>query len=125
MQNTVRTFKVGKLKPDTFAEPRILGQPPGVVALLVSFNRFPNYVVTQLAEINEGSRFTVFKLDMVKVGSVSQFLDDMGLISMMQGMSNEDAEAKRDNDLFQARRLIICGLYVNILHDYVRVTLNL
>jgi hypothetical protein len=58
MQDTVRTFKDGKLKSDTFAEPRILGQPPGVGALLVSFNRFHNYVVEQLAEINEGGRFT-------------------------------------------------------------------
>ena len=67
MQNTVRTFKDGKLKPDTFAEPRILGQPPGVGALLVSFNRFHNYVVTQLAEINEGGRFSASDLEKAKV----------------------------------------------------------
>ncbi|PVH91026.1 heme peroxidase, partial [Periconia macrospinosa] len=108
MQNTVRTFSDGKLKPDTFAEPRILGQPPGVGALLVSFNRFHNYVVTQLALINEGGRFTPSKLDKAK------------------GLDGEKAEAKRDNDLFQTGRLITCGLYVNIiLRDYVRVILNL
>lgn len=67
MQDTVRTFKDGKLKPDTFAEPRILGQPPGVGALLISFNRFHNYVVSQLAEINEGGRFSVTPVDELKV----------------------------------------------------------
>jgi hypothetical protein len=70
MQDTVRTFKDGRLKPDAFAEPRILGQPPGVGALLVSFNRFHNYVVTQLAEINEGGRFTASNLDKAKVSSI-------------------------------------------------------
>lgn len=108
MQDTVRTFKDGKVKPDTFAEPRILGQPPGVGALLISFNRFHNYVVSQLAEINEGGRFSISPINKLK------------------GMSDEQAEAKRDNDLFQTGRLITCGLYVNIiLRDYVRVILNL
>jgi hypothetical protein len=41
-------------------------------------------------------------------------------------MTEEKAQAKRDNDLFQTGRLITCGLYVNIiLRDYVRVILNL
>ncbi|KAH8668546.1 heme peroxidase [Xylariales sp. PMI_506] len=109
MQKTVRTFKDGMLKPDTFAEPRILGQPPGVGALLVTFGRFHNYVVGQLAEINEGGRFTL-----------------RTPLEAARGMSEETAAAKRDNDLFQTGRLITCGLYVNIiLHDYVRVILNL
>lgn len=42
MQDTIRTFKDGKLKLDTFAEPRIPGQPPDVDVLLVSSNRFHN-----------------------------------------------------------------------------------
>lgn len=108
MQDTVRTFKDGKLKADTFAEPRILGQPPGVGALLVTFNRFHNYVVDELATINENGRFTASPLDIAK------------------GMTEEKAQAKRDNDLFQTGRLVTCGLYVNIiLRDYVRVILNL
>lgn len=82
-QATVRTFKNGLLKPDTFAEARILGQPPGVGALLVSFNRFHNYVVQQLAIINENERFSI------PVGKES----DPGAV------------AKRDNDLFQTGRL--------------------
>lgn len=48
-QKLVRTFKDGKLKPDCFSEKRLLGFPPGVCVMLVMFNRFHNYVVTQLA----------------------------------------------------------------------------
>jgi linoleate 10R-lipoxygenase len=48
-QDQVRTFKDGKLKPDCFSEKRILGFPPGVGVMLIMFNRFHNYVVTQLA----------------------------------------------------------------------------
>ncbi|KAF2152176.1 heme peroxidase [Myriangium duriaei CBS 260.36] len=107
-QKTVRTYKDGFLKPDTFAEPRVLSQPPGVGALLISFGRFHNYVVSQLAEINEGGRFS---------------LQPSGATHRL---SAEAAAAKRDNDLFQTGRLITCGLYINIiLHDYVRVILNL
>lgn len=70
--------------------------------MLIMFNRFHNYVVTQLAEINEGGRFT--KPD----------------------ESNAKAYATWDNDLFQTARLVTCGLYVNIImKDYVRTILNL
>lgn len=101
-QNTVRTFKDGKLKPDCFSTKRVLGFPPGVGVLLIMFNRFHNYVAEQLAQINEGGRFT--KPD----------------------ESNTKAYATWDNDLFQTSRLVTCGLYVNmILKDYVRTILNL
>jgi len=56
-QQAVRTFKRGMLKKDTFANFRICGFPPGVSALLISFNRFHNYVAGQLYDINEGGRF--------------------------------------------------------------------
>ncbi|PYI22509.1 heme peroxidase [Aspergillus japonicus CBS 114.51] len=101
-QNQVRTFKDGKLKPDCFSSKRILGFPPGVGVLLIMFNRFHNYVVENLATINEGGRFT--KPD----------------------ESNTKAYAKYDNDLFQTARLVTCGLYINIiLKDYVRTILNI
>lgn len=45
----MRTFKHGLLKPDCFSSARILGFPPGCGLLLIMFNRFHNYVVTQLA----------------------------------------------------------------------------
>ncbi|GFF88042.1 psi-producing oxygenase A [Aspergillus udagawae] len=107
-QNKVRSFTDGLLKPDTFAEKRLLTQPPGVCALLVAFSRFHNWVVGELAYINEAGRF-----------------------SLPTGMKQDDprysgAVTKRDNDLFQTGRLITCGLYVNIiLNDYLRTILNL
>lgn len=101
-QNEMRTFKDGKLKADCFSSSRILGFPPGVGVLLIMFNRFHNYVVEQLAAINEGGRFT--KPD----------------------ESNTKAYSKYDNDLFQTGRLVTCGLYINIiLKDYVRTILNI
>ena len=98
----MRTFQDGKIKVDCFSEKRLLGFPPGVGVLLISFNRFHNYVVQQLALINESGRFTKPK----------------------EGMT--EAIKKYDNDLFQTGRLITCGLYINcILKDYVRTILNL
>ncbi|KAF5864651.1 hypothetical protein ETB97_006928 [Aspergillus alliaceus] len=100
-QNLVRAFKDGKLKPDCFSTKRVLGFPPGVGVLLIMFNRFHNYVVEQLASINEGGRFT--KPD----------------------ETDTKEYARYDSDLFQTGRLVTCGLYVNIiLKDYVRTILN-
>jgi linoleate 8R-lipoxygenase/9,12-octadecadienoate 8-hydroperoxide 8R-isomerase len=100
-QDSVRTFKEGKLKPDCFSTKRVLGFPPGVGVLLIMFNRFHNSVVEQLAAINEGGRFT------------------------KPAETNAEAYATWDNDLFQTARLVTCGLYVNIiLKDYVRTILN-
>lgn len=86
-QNTVRTFQDGLLKKDAFAEYRLLGQPPGAAALLIAFNRFHNYVVQQLATINENGRFS--------------------LPAKLTPGSKEytAAQLKRDNDLFQTGRL--------------------
>jgi hypothetical protein len=107
MQDSVRTFKDGMMKPDTFADKRPLGQPPGVSVLLVMFNRFHNYVAKNLAIINEGGRFS----------------------PPPPGLDEEQAAAawkKYDNDLFQTARLITSGLYINItLVDYVRNIVNL
>lgn len=102
-QDAMRTFKDGKIKSDCFSNKRILGFPPGVGAMLIMFNRFHNYVVDQLASINEADRFAKPKDD-----------------------ADKTAYTKYDNDLFQTARLINCGLYVNcILKDYVRTILNL
>ena len=76
-------------------------------ALLILYNRYHNYVVEQLALINENNRFSV---DPRKV-TVERYGETIN---------------KRDDDLFQTGRLITCGLYVNhILIDYVRTILNL
>lgn len=45
----MRTFQNGLLKPDCFSSQRILGFPPGCSVFLIMFNRFHNYVATQLA----------------------------------------------------------------------------
>ena len=106
-QNLIRTFKDGKLKADCFSEERLLGFPPGCGVMLIMLNRFHNYVVDQLALINENGRFT----------------------KPNEGLTHEMAEkswAKYDNDLFQTGRLITCGLYINItLYDYLRTIVNL
>lgn len=106
MQNSIRTFKDGMMKPDTFADKRLHGMPPGVSVILIMFNRFHNHVAQNLAEINEAGRFS----------------------PPPPGLDQEKAEAmwkKRDNDLFQTARLITSGLYINItLLDYVRNIIN-
>ncbi|KUI64277.1 Psi-producing oxygenase A [Cytospora mali] len=107
-QDAVRAFQDGMLKKDTFVEWRLLGQPPGVCALIIAFNRFHNYVVQELATINENGRFSL----------------PAGITPESPGY--KEAQLKRDNDLFQTARLITCGLYVNIiLGDYLRTILNL
>jgi hypothetical protein len=107
-QKTMRTFKDGKIKPDCFAETRLLSFPPGCGALLILFNRYHNYVVEQLALINEDGRFT----ENPRQVTVDRY--------------GEKGLNKRDDDLFQTARLVTCGLYINIiLIDYVRTILNL
>lgn len=101
-QDNMRTFHDGKIKADCFSEKRLLGFPPGVGVLLVMFNRFHNYIVEQLALINENGRFNKPEDD------------------------PRTTKEKYDYDLFQTGRLITCGLYINcILKDYVRTILNL
>ena len=106
-QLSIRTMKEGKLKPDTFAERRLLGQPPGVNAILVLYSRFHNYVADVLLKINEADRF---KLAVGPDGNATDFAK---------------AVAKQDHDLFNTARLIVNGLYINIcLHDYLRAITN-
>lgn len=104
-QQAMRTMKDGKIKPDCFSEPRLLSFPPGVGALLICFNRYHNYIVEQLALINEDNRFVNDGKKISRYGTEVE---------------------KYDDDLFQTGRLITCGLYVNlILIDYVRTILDL
>ena len=106
MQDSVRTFKDGKLKADCFADKRLLGMPPGVGVILIMFNRFHNNVCDKLIAINEDGRFTAPS-------------------SRLEGEKLAAAWKKHDNDLFQTARLITSGLYINItLLDYVRNIVN-
>lgn len=117
-QDAVRTRKDGKLKPDCFSEARLLFFPPGVGALLIMFNRFHNYVVENLAKINEQGRFN--KPDPLAKPTGDETADKKA------SDAHEKAWKQYDEDLFQTGRLITCGLYVNIiLVDYVRTILNL
>lgn len=61
MQRKIRDdkYKLGLLKPDTFAEDRLLRLPPGVTIMLVMYNRYHNYAARQLLRINENNRFRV------------------------------------------------------------------
>ncbi|KAJ2894179.1 uncharacterized protein MKZ38_007881 [Zalerion maritima] len=106
MQNSIRTFKDGMLKADSFADKRLLGMPPGVPVILIMFNRFHNHVAQNLADINESGRFTKPAAEPCQ--------------------ANAAAWEKYDEDLFQTARLITSGLYINItLIDYVRNIVNL
>jgi linoleate 8R-lipoxygenase / 9,12-octadecadienoate 8-hydroperoxide 8R-isomerase len=107
-QNTVRTFKDGKLRPDTFYESRLDVFPSGVAVLLVCFNRFHNYVVEQLAIINEGGRFSLPSRRAIEksIRTPSHgFTEDQ--IKADVDMSYNKALTKFDNDLFQTGRLYI------------------
>ncbi|KAH0846113.1 hypothetical protein AYO21_10106 [Fonsecaea monophora] len=106
-QDMMRTFENGKIKPDCFAEERLLAFPPSCGVMLIMLNRFHNYVVEQLALINENGRFTQPS-------------------AKLSGDAAKAAWKKYDNDLFQTGRLITCGLYISVtLNDYLRTIVNL
>lgn len=129
MQNTIRTFRDGKLKPDAYADKRLNGMPPGVSVLLIMFNRFHNHVAEHLAAINEGGRFTRPAgspgPDFAKPESASPNTETGGEEDKAQ-QKTIAAWKKYDEDLFQTARLVTSGLYINItLVDYVRNIVNL
>ncbi|GJC85452.1 psi-producing oxygenase A [Colletotrichum liriopes] len=102
MQDSIRTFRDGKLKADSFADKRLIGMPPGVCVILIMFNRFHNHVAEHLAAINEGNRFAPPGDNLTEENAAK-------------------AWKKYDEDLFQTARLVTSGLYINItLVDYVR-----
>lgn len=110
-QHAVRAFVDGRLKPDTFSETRVLGFPPGVSVFLVCFNRFHNYVVGELAQINEGGRFSPPILaDIEAMVQVAMPNAPKDQITAEIKKRFDDAVAKRDNDLFQTGRLYTCPL---------------
>ncbi|TWU70930.1 hypothetical protein ED733_001561 [Metarhizium rileyi] len=107
-QLKIRTMSEGKLKPDTFHEKRLLGQPAGVNVMLVLYNRLHNYVAEVLLKINENGRFT------------------LACTSAASAENRAKAAAKQDHDLFNTARLIVCAMYASIaLGDYLRAIINL
>lgn len=124
MQDTIRTFRDGMLKPDAYADKRLTGMPAGVSVILIMFNRFHNHVAKHLAQINEGDRF--------KQPTTGPRPDNYGSRPVNTdeadeaGKKNVEAWIKYDEDLFQTARLVTSGLYINItLVDYVRNIVNL
>jgi linoleate 8R-lipoxygenase / 9,12-octadecadienoate 8-hydroperoxide 8R-isomerase len=105
-QDAVRAFVDGQLKPDTFSETRILGFPPGVSAFLICFNRFHNYIVGEMAQINEGGRFSKPVLaDIQATVQATMPTATKDQITAEAKKRYDAAVAKRDNDLFQTGRL--------------------
>ena len=91
----VRTRKLGLLKPDSFAEERLLMHPPGVCIYLVMYNRFHNYVARQLLEIDENGRFAL----PVPVGSKGW--------KELPAEQQQAMRDRQDEDLFQTARLYV------------------
>lgn len=90
---TVRSFKNGMLKPDTFAEQRLLLQPPGVCIYIIMYNRYHNYVAQQLREIDENGKFSL---------PAGFGTDEWNKLSHDEQSA---ALEKQDEDLFQTARL--------------------
>lgn len=59
-QNSMRQFRDGLLKPECFAHKRVLTFPPTCRVLLLMFNRFHNYAVTQLSRYAAANWATLF-----------------------------------------------------------------
>jgi hypothetical protein len=114
-QDAVRAHVDGKLKPDAFSEDRILGFPPGVSVLMVSYSRFHNYVVQELASINEGGRFNKPDYEMIKriVKATAKVPVIDAKVEADAKKRYEAAVKKRDNDLFQTARLYSPNLLVD------------
>lgn len=124
MQDTIRTFRDGLLKPDAYADKRLNGMPAGVSVLLIMFNRFHNHVAKHLAMINEGGRFTLPPGPRPGISDPQPVNNDKEQDEAHR--KSKDAWKKYDDDLFQTARLVTSGLYINItLVDYVRNIVNL
>ena len=124
MQDTIRTFRDGMLKPDAYADKRLNGMPAGVSVLLIMFNRFHNHIAKHLAMINEGGRFTPPPGPRPGISDPQPVNNDKEEDEAHR--KSPDAWKKYDDDLFQTARLVTSGLYINItLVDYVRNIVNL
>ena len=86
-------MRLGLLKPDSFAETRLLNQPPGVCVYLIMYSRFHNYCVQQLLEINENGKFSL---------PVQEESDEWNNLKEEKRIA---MKVKQDEDLFQTARL--------------------
>ena len=99
----------GYLKPDSFAEDRLLLLPPAVCVLLVLFSRNHNYIAETLLNINERGSWTA------SADSAPYF-----------PTLSADKIAKQDEEIFQTARLINAGWFASIVFsDYFSAILGL
>lgn len=106
MQNSVRdkANHRGKLYPDVFADPRLVLQPPGVIAMALLWCRNHNWIAGQLLnKSKDDARFSTVPKD-----------DDKEALELL------------DEHLFQTARNINVGTFVTVvLKDYVRMLLGI
>ncbi|KAH7329412.1 putative prostaglandin G/H synthase 2/cyclooxygenase 2, pgh2/cox2 [Stachybotrys elegans] len=104
MQRKVRDdkYKLGLLKPDTFAEDRLLRQPPGVCIMLVMYNRYHNYAARQLARINENGRFSVPKM-----------YAKTKLVSLVKNFNTKELKRELDD-----KSIKLCDEYETLWRNY-------
>jgi hypothetical protein len=111
MQRRIRDdkYKLGLLKPDTFAEDRLLRQPPGVCIMLVMYNRYHNYAATQLRRINENGRF-----------SIPRKYKDTMLEAVAKNFYSSDLKDKNNPQSKQEAKFIdACTTYKKQREDYL------
>jgi hypothetical protein len=74
---------------------------------MISYNRFHNYVVQELASINEGGRFNKPDYEMIKriIKATAKVPVTDAKVEADAKVRYEAALNKRDNDLFQTARL--------------------
>lgn len=118
MQRKVRDDKygLGLLKPDTFAEDRLLRQPPGVCIFLVMYNRYHNYAATQLRRINENGRFSVPRKyrEAKLLAAVSYFADEK--LKDDVGFQQAVERFKHANEAFETNGRVPTGEYEDASH---------
>ncbi|KAI0091665.1 linoleate diol synthase [Irpex rosettiformis] len=104
-QDKVRTRNGrGTLRPDTFAEDRLLLLPPAVCVLLVVFNRNHNYIANKLFELKERR----------------EYVDPSSLSEGSKQLLDQEEE------LFQTARLINCTWFGScVFSDYFSAILGL
>jgi cytochrome P450 len=98
----------GFLKPDVFAEDRLLFLPPAVCVILVLFSRNHNFIANKLIEVNERNTFF-----------------DPASLSPDDPKKNAKLLAQEE-ELFQTARLINCAWFGSVIFsDYFSSILGL
>ncbi|KIJ55788.1 hypothetical protein M422DRAFT_152180 [Sphaerobolus stellatus SS14] len=112
MQDLVRSDPKdgrGTLKPDVFAEDRLLLLPPATAVILVLFNRNHNYIAQKLLEINERGTW---------VDPATKLTGDDPKIVKKR--------LAQDEEIFQTARLINCTWFAQVVFsDYFSSILGL